>query len=321
MQPHSYGEAPEQIIWMQIPGLQLEHLALLKFSPQKLASKNAFSKHKCLGATWSFNLYKMRPNPLSNFFSQLTGKPNIKNVCDGYNKKPFWSYLKKAGYVSGMVERGLTQNSMVQANCSKQSMDGFFGETTRWVMGKAPQSTNKLQLFHHLKPQPFKKGWTYFDRSCQTGRCQSSLLDNVAETYKQLTSGGDYSLFIIRDTSYMEALKRRNIKSAIEILGELASIYDKFYQLAKKSKNMMLVVTSAYSKPIEFPKSGKSWYQFDKSGANIVFKKSALLSPIIVYGAKSENMCGLMNDAEVFTRMLAPADYDEWSQLSNNPGS
>jgi hypothetical protein len=109
---HVFGILPTKIIWIQVAGLQDEHLAFLKF--YRPLSKNSSGKTQevhqgleninCLGKMWTYNIYELRPNPKLGFMSQITGKKNIKNNCTDYAHRPIWSYMNDNGYQSAVLE-------------------------------------------------------------------------------------------------------------------------------------------------------------------------------------------------------------------------
>ena len=80
LKKHQFGQIPTKIVWIQVAGLQEEHLAMLKFSKQSAGFKTSFEEFLCIGKSWEYNLFKIRPKAYATFQSQLTGKKNIKNT-------------------------------------------------------------------------------------------------------------------------------------------------------------------------------------------------------------------------------------------------
>ena len=83
MQKHEFGILPTKIIWFQIAGLEEEQFAMLRFN-QAGEKKTAFEENTCIGKSWAYNLYQLRPNAETSFLAQLTGKKNIKRTGRSY---------------------------------------------------------------------------------------------------------------------------------------------------------------------------------------------------------------------------------------------
>ena len=78
---------------------------------------------------------------------------------------------------------------------------------------------------------------------------------------------------------------------------------------------MLIIFSGSGSKNFEFPGPGRSWFDYEKSGKNIIYKKDSLMSPIIATGASSENFCGIYHEAGVFKRLLLAMGFKK--ELSN----
>ena len=113
---------------------------------------------------------------------------------------------------------------------------------------------------------------------------------------------------MIRDFSYLSALKRKKGKVAKEILRELDKTIDYFSQLVKSDNETMLLITSAEPYKLALPKMGKSWFDFEKRGKNLIYYRPSLISPLFVQGARSENFCGLYHETDIFKRILTGQD-------------
>ena len=116
--------------------------------------------------------------------------------------------------------------------------------------------------------------------------------------------GGDKKsfVFIIRNFNYLKALKNKNILEVRNLLLELEELHAFFKD--EKEKEMLIIFSGSGSKNFEFPGPGRSWFDYEKSGKNIIYKKDSLMSPIIATGASSENFCGIYHEAGVFKRLL-----------------
>ena len=77
--------------------------------------------------------------------------------------------------------------------------------------------------------------------------------------------------------------------------------------MASTNPDILILVTSSAPLKLDFPSAGKNWSEFDKKGAGVVLRSSGLVSPIYATGARSENFCGLFEEAQVLERvMLSP---------------
>lgn len=104
LQEHQYGILPTRIVWIQVAGLQDEHLALLRFFRPTVSEVTSFENIGCVGKVWTYNLFQLRPSPALGLLSQLTGKKNIKNNCTDYSFTPVWTYMLENGYQAGVFE-------------------------------------------------------------------------------------------------------------------------------------------------------------------------------------------------------------------------
>ena len=93
LKKHQFGLQPTRIVWIQVAGLDHEHLAMLRFSYPTANDKTALENSMCTGLAWSYNLFTLRPSPQESMLSQITGKKNIVGKCDDFSQKPIWEYL------------------------------------------------------------------------------------------------------------------------------------------------------------------------------------------------------------------------------------
>lgn len=305
MNQHVFNIQPEQIIWFQIAGLEDEHLTLLKFSQPQAASQIAFESFNCTGKIWNYNLYDIRPEPHLGFLAQITGKKNITGTCTDYDIPPIWDYLEKSGYRTGVLEIGANDKiSLDQSLACKNNTGKFLSKATLWRMyeGAADRAH-----FHYSEPVRYDNGMVYFDKSCKKDNCYSSLLNNVQPLFESLKKSSPTSLFMIRDFSYSEAIKNKQMTLAKDRLLEFERVVKYFLEMAHTNPDILILVTSTAPFKLDFPAAGKSWSEFDKKGTGIVLRNSGLVSSIYATGARSENFCGLFEEAQVLERiMLSP---------------
>lgn len=85
-----------------------------------------------------------------------------------------------------------------------------------------------------------------------------------------------------------------------------------------KSSGYLILVTGAETMPIEFPKKGKEWSDFESSGKNIFYHNSSLLSPVLAKGSMSENFCGIFEESEMLKRVVYRPEGKkfDWDMIS-----
>lgn len=301
LRSHKFNAIPKKIIWIQVAGLSFDHLAMLRFSKSDSKKLSSLENSSCMGRVWNYNLYNLRPDPYQGFMAQMVGKNNIHSSCEDFNYKPLWSYFQEMGYQTGIFESSkIAKSSLSKAqNCADKNQ--FLKDTVLWKMEAAP--SKKEESFHYLEKKIFDKKGIYFDKSCQKKICHTSLFSNVKSVYRRFNQGRGKTLFIIRDFSFYRNLKKRKIGRAKEVLVEL----EKLIQYLKKEAGRddhLIVLSSSGEINFEFPKSGKEWAAFEKSGKYIIYRNRSLSSPIFASGAGSENFCGVYEEWEVLKRFL-----------------
>lgn len=310
LKSHSYSGKPKNIIWFQVAGFQEEHLAMARFSAPQGVGRSNFEDMSCVGKIWNYNLYDLRPSAGSGFLSQMVGSKNIKNSCEDYNMTPMWGYVNQAGYKVGVFEVEAKQNSIdIEERCGGNKK--FLGRTTLWKMEKGSGEN----LFHYLGSEKFEKGKVYIDKSCQKGNCFATLFDNLKSIWNRFKKETGQTIFIVRDFSYLKALKERNIPRAREILLELDKSLDFLKKELSREKETLFLVTSSESLNFEMPKKGKEWFQFESRGRHVVFRNTSLLSPIMASGAGAENFCGVYEEFEVVKRIFWSPNKQTWNPL------
>ena len=160
----------------------------------------------------------------------------------------------------------------------------------------------------------------YYDKSCQKNICYSSLSNNFKTLWSEIIKQPTQTFFLLRDYNYIKAIKKKDISFAKESLQEVERIIS--YINSLKRTDVLVVLSGAESLPLEFPKEGKEWSEFEKSGKNLIFKNSSLMSPVLANGPMSENFCGLFDESEMMKRILYKPvrkqfDWDYINPLSN----
>ena len=316
LQKHQFGKLPTKIVWIQVAGLSEEHLALLKYSYPTADIKTALENSLCIGKAWEYNLFSIRPDAASGFLSQMTGKKNVKNSCEDYELKPIWSYMLPKGYKAGIFE-GETrpENSLLEAvECGKES---FLKGLRIWKMDRKPPKG--ADFFHVEETKEFLPNNVYYDRSCLSGDCFSSLSANVEKTFENFSRNAGNYLYIVRNFRYLERLKAGSPGKAKEELAQLDKIVAYFQSIAAKRNDFLLLVTSSAARDADFPLQGKQWEAYERSGKNFTAAKSDLVSSIFVNGARAENFCGIYEQSEIMPRIFSGAKQQGLELTIINP--
>ncbi len=306
LKSHTFGKKGRRIVWFQIAGLSEEHLAFLKFNKKDFNQKIELEKFKCVGKMWSYNYFDLRPTPAQSFMSQMVGSREVVGNCSDLKHEPIWKILKKVQFDIGILEGpgpGSEKYSLSQyLDCPGEK--GFFKDIIFWRMKRFPKKGTKgnKNLFHYQNKISFRPG-IFYDKSCQSKKCFASLYNNASAFWRTFSKGDNPKLFIIRDFSFYRALKAGNFKKAESVLNEISKTIE-FVKSHSKESETALLLTTASSLLFEFPQKGKEWAEFQKSGKNMIFHKSSLLSSIWASGPGSENFCGIYEESEVLKRIL-----------------
>lgn len=301
---HYFNQDAKHIVWMQVAGLSFDHLALIKFSSSE-ERLTSLEKSQCVGKAWSYNLYELRPSAELSFLSQVYGSQNIKSQCGDSSKKPFWKLFTENGYRAGVLEtlNSKKDQSLVDLQeCSEQS--NALEKLWVWRQRAFKKNDTSIKTYHYQEGFHLDKPGVYFDKSCQTGFCYTSLFEQVRSLWPKLSENQTRSFLLIRDFSYQKALKGKNISLAKEILLEFDRIYSFFQKMMEERKDVLVVLSSSAPKRFELPAQGVNWSKLEKNPNILLYRRTALISPVFASGAQSENFCGVFSESELAKRMI-----------------
>jgi len=305
LKKHQFGQLPSKIVWMQIAGLSEEHLALLKYSYPNANILTNFEEALCIGKTWEYSLFDLRPKAQIGFMSQLTGKKNIQGKCSDYSQKPIWNYLTPQGYKVGVFESENSKSqSLLSANSCKEG-ESYLDDVVTWKMSQS--IPKKSELFHVGENTQFKSGKVYYDRSCKSSSCFSTLESNIIKTFTSISKNTKNYLYLYRDFKFKNLLDRSKVKEAKLHLAQIDKAIGYFRGISDKNNDFMLLITSSETQNISFPRKGNEWQAYEKKGRFIKNKKSQLISPLFVYGARAENFCGIYDQSDILSRIFSGA--------------
>ena len=323
LEEHKYSKRPHHIIWFQIAGFSEEHIPLLRFNVPEANYHTNMEKIDCLGKMWNFNLFELRPDSSKSFLSQLNGSKNIKGQCEDSETRPVWDYLTDIGYASSILESGANNEQSLESatNCPQNKLLNKTN-TRIYLMGPgATLEASEKKSFHYQDSlagikETLNPG-IYYDKSCQKNICYSSISNNFKTLWGQFTKDQALTFFLVRDFNFIKGLKKKDIGYAKESLLEIERIIT--WVKTQKRDDVLILITGAESINIEFPKEGKEWAEFERSGKNIIYKNSSLMSPVMASGPMSENFCGLFDESEMLKRVLYRPENKQFSWDILNP--
>ena len=302
MQKHEFGILPSKIIWFQIAGLEEEQFAMLRFN-QASEKKTAFEENSCIGKSWAYNLYQIRPQAEASFMAQLTGKKNIKMSCEDAELRPIWSYLAGNGYKTGILEIGANQQQTLSSMkaCAEKG-ESFLNQLFYWIR---KEGASGIDTFHYREPIELETNKVFYDKTCDKNQCFSSISDDYKSLYDVFKRDSKKHLFILRDFSYLAALEKKDFLKAKGIINDLELSLREALLETKSSVDTLVIVTSGDSRFMDMPDQGRAWSDFEKNTIQPQMKRTKLTNLVIASGARSENFCGLYEDSQILERILS----------------
>ena len=322
LESHNYSERPKHVFWIQLAGFSEEHIPLLRYNIADALYRTELEKVDCVGKMYNFNLYQLRPQAHESFFAQLLGTKNIKSQCEDFNQRAIWDYFNDLGYSTAILENGAIDNQSLEksTNCPGQKILDL-NQHRFYRMGPDINTAKMAKPFHYQDQLSSLKenlsAGLYYDKSCQKNNCYSTLSNNVKSLWGQLTKDKLQTFFLVREFSYLKALRKKDIAYAKEVLQDIERLLH-WIKLQKRD-DVLLVITGAESVGIDFPLEGKEWADFEKSGKNIYFKNAFLMSPVLATGPMSENFCGVFEESEIMKRLLNHPERKQFSWDYINP--
>ena len=306
--PHFFGVQPTKIIWLQIAGLTQEHLSMMRLALPRSDFKSSLEKSDCVGLSWNYNLYDLRPSVSGSLMSQVTGSKNIRSTCEDLNRQPIWAYLKTAGYKTGVLvdsagETNITYNTY--SRCDQYAP--FLNDSYHWLMGEALHSK---QFFHATEPKVYEEGIIYYDKTCQKGSCFSSQLSNVRALYDQFSLKERKHLFLLQDYSLISLMKRGEVGMLKERLLEINQVLDYFLNKTSNDRDTLLLVSSVSPRQMTLPSQGAEWEKLKRNKQGVMFGRSLLMNHVFALGARSENFCGVYDESQLMSRILRKVEVD-----------
>lgn len=303
---HFFGRKGKHIVWIQVPGLEPEHLALLKFNKDTANEKIPFESMNCMGSMWSYNLFNLRPDASKGFLSQILGSQKITGTCKDFDRKNVWDYFSTSGYEIGVYEGpNVGKNSVNQYLACDENFRPL-KNSFLWLQTMAPKEG---KTFHYQEKTGLDVPDVYYDKSCQQGACIIPLKTNVKQLWQEFSKKNAKTFFTVRMYGLQKSLEKKDSNQLIEELVEIQDLL-KFFQEQAKTKSLLTVISSSAARGFELPKAGSTWAGFLKKGRHVNYRKTRLQSPIWASGEGAENFCGIYEEAQVLKRFIWMPERD-----------
>jgi len=311
LKPKTFSATPKNVVWIQIPGFELEHAAMVRFASTESRNLLPIEDVDCIGSAWSYNYYDLRPDAVTSALSQITGSPDIKNNCAGEERYPAWQYYRTLGYETYAIESGVNKATSLLSH--EQCTQGkFLDGLTLLTMQVAPTKKSENH-FHYQSNKKLQINQVNWDQTCQKdNRCYATILNNIRSVWNDLNSSGRGVFLLVRNFEYLEHLKNGQVQLAREVLSEVDKVVS-FIREQAGSEQTLILVTGAQTQSLRLPKRGAEWIEFEKKGKNVVLERSRLLSPVLASGPTSENFCGVYDDSRLLFRQFYRPEAPEFS--------
>lgn len=306
----TFGQTPKNVIWIQLPGFELEHASLIRFSSSDSRRLSMLEDMDCVGSAWSYNNYEIRPGSVESMLSQMTGSADIKDACAPSDRYPAWQYYRALGLSTFGIESGVDDKSSLATH--ETCAEGKFLEGLTLLSMRSAGKTKDPLYFHYQTKKELEPGRQHFDQTCQggSGKCFATLLGNIRSIWEQASSGGKGVFLLIRNFDYLRELKNKNIQSAREVLSEIDKIVA-YFREQPNSDQTLIFITGAETQSLRLPARGKEWSEFEKRGRNVLLERSRLVAPVLARGPSAENFCGVYEESRILYRQF-------WRNGSNN---
>jgi hypothetical protein len=320
LKKHEFGKVPLKVIWLQIAGFDSDLFPLLKFQKNMEEQRLNVENFLCRGETWDYSFSQLRPNAFDSFWSQYSGKRDVDTKSCEVNP-PFWQLIQGEGYQFGYLEvsqNGHSTNALQSLDELKSCNDTFFKNMTYWKMSK---SKNESDLkFHRSQKLALSPGSVLFDRACDQAKdCQSHWDENVISHYEQLFKTNKSYFYLIRHYEILNALTKNDFAKVTEELIKIEKLLDYLFKIQQTESNMLILISSAQNKHIEYPPQGVDWKNLKNLKSFKALSTPKLMSQVYAQGARAENFCGIYHQSELISRIFAGSKQQGLEFILINP--
>lgn len=293
---HVFNQRPTKIIWLQIPGVTINHFSLVKLTGSIVEQSIPLESALCTGRAWNHSLFEVGPSDKNIIEMQLSGSRNTRKNCSKIDY--VWSDLVRYGFTSGVyhVDRDspLSENDQM---CYEKDLRNI--ALWRSVPNKGLKIDRASKFHHQERQKQYFLNTAYYDKSCDGKTCHGDLEKNIKTIYEDFFSKRKFHFLSIQDFSYQSFIKDQDYKAAKKYLVSILNIIEYFKK--RKADNLLFLVT--FVDPVEMllPPSGKAWKKILK---RVQVHPSKLHSEVLAWGAGSEKFCGIYHASEIKSKLL-----------------
>jgi hypothetical protein len=293
---HKFNQRPTKVIWLQVPGLSVNHFSLVKLAGSIMEEQIPLESVVCTGRAWNYSLFEVGPGAKDTIQMQLSGSRNTKTKCS--QQQFIWKDLLRYGFTSGVLLRDQFGTSLaVNPMCYEDNLNDI-------VLWKSAPTKNlsvdkELKFHHQERKKQFYLNTAYFDKSCDDGTCHSEFEKNIKTLYEDFFAKREFHFLSVQDFTYQNFIKKQDYSKAKEYLQSLLKVIEYF----KSKKRDDLLVLMTFVDPIEMllPPSGKDWKRIlDKPKTH----PAKLHTEVLAWGAGSEKFCGIYHTSDLKNRIL-----------------
>jgi hypothetical protein len=298
-----FNQYPSKIIWIQLAGLDEEHIAHLTIKEGEIKNA-AFNSFTCIGMQWEFNAHNLNPTSSDVMRAMLTGKSNINGSCDDALQAPFWSYFPETQKVQTVFLEKLPYKSASILDISACPNANSFWKPNYIVrLDTVGFDKGKALPFSILQKNKMKNNGTYYDSSCNGENCYNNLLTSISYITEELLMYEKRFVFVLRDFSAEKYLNEKKYEKWNDWLNQWNQVIS-YLQNNIYSEETLILVSGAAPIPLQLPKAGpdlKNW--LSKYSGVKVLPRSAF-SKTWAMGARAENFCGLYKADDLVSRIF-----------------
>lgn len=291
---HSFNNYPENLIFIQIPGLSEEHIGYLHFKNLNFTAQTELEKYSCFGKMWSFNMMTITPDVNDQLLSQINGYSLPRNNCEKYQRRPIWDVLNDSGYSTSVIYRGKAPKFQSIDKCNSD-----FYKSTRLFISGANGKSSKKDSFHFQQKKKYEKGSVYYDKSCKGRKCFSTTADIFDHVLTAMDDSNRRFINVV-DFDLYDILERQDAKAFTQYMSYLNNFLIQVKKKISKTSDHLIVVSSTSPKAIDWRRVNKKWKKISINANN----KSQLMSPVWADGALAENFCGMYLESDLNRRFF-----------------
>lgn len=293
---HIFSQRPTKVIWLQVPGVSINHFSLVKLSGSIIEQPIPLESALCTGRAWNYSLFEVAPSGKDTIEMQLSGSRNTKKDCQ---KLPYiWKDLLRYGFTSGVyhVNKSEPLNDSDQM-CYEENLNDI--ALWRSVPTKNLKLNKDTKFHHQERNKQYYLNTAYYDKSCDEKVCHGEFEKNIKTIYEDFFAKREFHFLSIQDFSYQKFIKKQDYTAAKEYLQSLLNVVE--YFRLRKADDLLFLVT--FVDPVEMllPPSGKDWKRIlDK----VQVHPGKLHSEVLAWGAGAEKFCGFYHTSDLKSKLL-----------------